>query len=76
MMNLLELVLPIQEKAPYFLTGPGILWNAERVGLEIIHPDYILFGDETGCNTSQKRMAMKLEPSTLLVAGKYQGHLV
>jgi hypothetical protein len=24
----------------------------EAVDLEIMHPDYILFGDETGCNTS------------------------
>ena len=27
----------------------------EEVDLEILHPDYILFGDETGCNTSQKK---------------------
>jgi hypothetical protein len=27
----------------------------EAVNLEITHADYILFGDETGCNTSQKK---------------------
>jgi phage terminase small subunit len=27
----------------------------EAVNIEITHPDYILFGDETGCNTSQKK---------------------
>jgi hypothetical protein len=27
----------------------------EAIDIEITHPDYILFGDETGCNTSQKK---------------------
>jgi hypothetical protein len=27
----------------------------ESIDIEITHPDYILFGDETGCNTSQKK---------------------
>jgi hypothetical protein len=27
----------------------------EATDLDIMHPDYILFGDETGCNTSQRK---------------------
>jgi hypothetical protein len=46
--------------APGFLDRYGNIVEEEEkcgeaVDLEIIHPDYILFGDETGCNTSQKK---------------------
>ena len=42
----------------------------EACDIEIIHPDYILFGDETGCNTSQKKDGH--EAGTKFVVGKGQ----
>jgi hypothetical protein len=29
--------------------------SGEAIDIKIMHPNYILFGDETGCNTSQKK---------------------
>ncbi len=32
----------------------------------LTHPEYCLFADETGCNTSRKKMAVLLEQGTKL----------
>jgi hypothetical protein len=47
-------------ETPKFLDRSGNIVDkedkfGEAVDIEILHPDYILFGDETGCNTSQKK---------------------
>jgi hypothetical protein len=68
--------------APVFLDRSGDIVEEEEnfgeaVDLEIIHLDYIIFGDETGCNSLlRRRMGMRLERSMWSGAGKFQGHRV
>jgi hypothetical protein len=45
---------------PVFMNRAGeIVDESEKYGepvdIDVLHPDYILFGDETGCNTSQQK---------------------
>jgi hypothetical protein len=45
---------------PVFMNQAGeIVDESEKYGelvdIEVLHPEYILFGDETGCNTSQQK---------------------
>jgi hypothetical protein len=42
----------------------------EGIDIKITHPDWILFGDETGCNTSQKQDGHKA--GTKFVVGEKQ----
>jgi hypothetical protein len=52
-------VARVREIAVFMNRSGDIVDEASKFGepcdIEILHPDYILFGDETGCNTSQKK---------------------
>ena len=63
--NMVEAGVARTLETPAFMDNEGNIVDEHdnnRLGLactiEITHPDYILFADETGCNTSQKKWTL------------------
>ena len=58
--ELVDAKVAVVREEPVFTDREGnIVEESKAFGLlqdiEVTHPEYILFGDETGCNTSQKK---------------------